>query len=148
MSSYKFRQELTRDPESRGYAAMTAAQVLADIQIPFRPLPDLESITDSQLYDVVNKTEFGSMSASDRSRVRDLYKLGTIDVRPGSPQRLDLEDIFTATGTGSTRQELGRLITGRTQNTREFLGLRPSLLRESAVKACRVPSQPDGPSVP
>ncbi len=145
MSSAKLRQELLNDPKARGYAGMTAIQVLADLAISHQSLPDRTTITREEFYTLVVRAEFSGLSVEDKARVRDIYELGTIDISDNSKARAELMAIFTATGAGTTRKAFNDFVTGRTQSTRAFLGLRSALLRESAIEACRLPSQPDTP---
>ena len=90
--------ELANDPLTRVYSGMTAKEAADSLNADNRTRPR-DSITGAQLYEAVDDGEFGALSAENQQRIRDIWSLGQIDVRPGTKARSVVLSLF---GAGTT----------------------------------------------
>jgi hypothetical protein len=86
-----------------GTLSGTTAQKLtainaATVSVPLPPLPMI--IPSHQIYECIDTTEFGALSAANQTLVRDLLNMGTVDARLGSKARARILALFgSATAT-------------------------------------------------
>lgn len=103
--------ELTTDPLSRGYSALSDAQAAADLNTAYRTRT-LEQLDQSDVYNAMVVAEFTALSADARQEVWNIVQVGGASglwVRPGDTARTRLIALF---GAGSdTIQALAALLT-------------------------------------
>ena len=146
MSSFKLRQELLRDPLGRGYAGMSDAQVLADItDTSTRSLQNRDSISSSELYEALDRSEYLALTPGQRAEVNILLGLGEIIIITASSKaRGTLIALFD--GASATRAALLAMVGNLTQSRLQELGIRPDIDTD-LIAAARLPDQAAGPPV-
>ena len=94
----KLKTEIDTDPLARVYSGMDDAAVAVDMNTAYRD--NWIPLTSSQIFEVIDATEFQGLSVGDQSRVDRVLGLG-VDVQtvPGSQARAELIAVF---GAGST----------------------------------------------
>jgi len=128
--------EVRDDPLGRGYAGMTDAEVVADMNTAYRQSV-ADTLTASQVYEATVVSEFQALSDALKVYVRDILGLGgDIAVGPSSKARAVLIGAF---GVGSTtitalaaalvtsitraaELELGSVSSGHIKSAREQIG--------------------------
>ena len=100
LAQYKvLGDELTNDPEARGYAGMTDDQLLTSGNAAdfFNPNATLDS---AQIFEALDAAELAGLSAAAQDRLKRVLDLGqSIKIGPGTRARAELVAIF---GGGST----------------------------------------------
>lgn len=61
------------------------------------------------IYNLIDPTEWGSVSANNQQIVRDIIGMGTVDASPGTPVRTRLASIFPLATFPTTRAALNAL---------------------------------------
>jgi hypothetical protein len=89
----KLKIEITTDPLGRGYAGMTDAQVVTDINTVYRTT-NKATMTGSEVLNTIVKTEFNALTAANKQLVWDLIHLGALN--PFGIEADLLIDIFGA----------------------------------------------------
>lgn len=90
------KDEITNDPLSRGYSAMTDAEVAFDLntQRRTRQRPTLDA---AEIYEAITVSEFQALNDTVKAYVRDIYSLGTgIVITTNSKARQVLLTAFDA----------------------------------------------------
>lgn len=72
------RAELTDDPLTRGYSAMSDAAAAIDLNIMYRTR-NLDTLTGSEVLNAIDKTEFNAKTDAEKQQVWDILHLGTIN---------------------------------------------------------------------
>lgn len=102
--------ELTTDPLTRGYLAMSNAEAAADLNTAYRTRT-LERLDQADVYNAVVPAEFTALSADEKREIWDIVQVGGINgiwVRPGDMAR---ERFIALFGPGSnTIQALAALL--------------------------------------
>jgi hypothetical protein len=115
------RTELLTDPLSRGYSTMTDQQAADSLNTVDRPAPDMETISNTDLYEAIDRSEYNPLTENEKDRLRILLGLETIRVASGDQGRAEILALFGA-GT-TTRANLIALATGQLQSRATELGL-------------------------
>ena len=114
------KNELSVDPLTRGYAAMSDQQVVDDLNTVYRTRSK-PTVSGSQIANALVPAEFSVLLAPDQEKVRWITQLGdSIDIGPGTNVRTMLTNIFGA-GT-TTRSNVVALVTENISRATE-LGL-------------------------
>jgi len=88
--------ELTEDPLTRGYAALSDAQAAADLNTVYRTR-QLERLDGADVYDVMDQTEWLALTTVQQEEIRDIMHIGTTAghlVTPGARARARFITIF------------------------------------------------------
>lgn len=94
MDSVVLWDELNTDPLARGYAAMSDAEVAADMNLLYRTLVR-DTLSSADVYEQLDVAEFQGKTDAQRVYVRDLLGLGdNIQVGPDSKARMVLIAVF------------------------------------------------------
>ncbi len=99
------KAELDTDPESRGYVGMSDEVAAVDLNTIYRTLPR-ETLTGSEVFNAINKSEFNALSTANQQLVWDILHLG--EINPFGLEADLFTDIFgastTITALGVVRQ--------------------------------------------
>ena len=109
--AHRFRTletEMLTDPLVRDYASMTDIQVADDINTNSRTAPDRNSITTGEFFKAMVQPEFEGVSLAQQREINEILVLasGIVDMTPGAKERVDLEAMFSGTGTLTAMQAL------------------------------------------
>lgn len=95
MSLRALVREITADPLGRGYAGMSDAEVVADLQTVYRD--NWSALSSSQVFESIDIAEFQSLSAAEQVRVDRILGLGDdIQTAPDTQARAELLAVFSA----------------------------------------------------
>lgn len=103
--------ELTADPLTRGYSAMSDAEAAADLNTSYRTRT-LQRLDQADVYNAVVPAEFTALSADGRREIWDIVQVGGASglwVRPGDTARERFITLFG--GQSDTIQALAALLT-------------------------------------
>ena len=108
MDYLKLYREISLDPTSKGYAAMTDAKVASAINANTEQIART-SITSVELWENTALAEYKLLGVAERQTYDVLVSLNSIDVSPGTNSRAALSALFPV---GSvTRDNLIALVT-------------------------------------
>ena len=132
----RLREELLNDPLGINYSVMDDAAALASLtDESARPAPDRDSLSGSEIYEVVDRTEYAALSPGEQEELKVILTLGdNIQVGPSSKARAALAAMFGPAT--ATRAALLALVTNRTQSRAQELGL-PANLDAEMIAAAR-----------
>lgn len=108
MSSAALRDELSTDPLGRGYSAMTASEIHADLTTAYRTRQK-ESVEGGELWDRTIYSEFQTLTNAEQDQWLNLCGVATVD--PFGPAEDVAVSVF---GSGSTT--LSQLADFRTED--------------------------------
>ena len=89
--------ELTIDPDGRGYVSMNEHEAAADMNI-IRVNQNKSSMTASEVYNLIDNTEWGALTSDQQRNVWDILQMGG-NLNPFGREATDFVTIF---GGGST----------------------------------------------
>lgn len=128
--------EITTDPLNRGYSTMTDLQVMESLNTVDRPAPDLNYLSSTQIFEVLDPTDYETLEASPTQldRLKVLLALGTVNVGPISQGRAVLASLFPE---GSTTRTALLNAVAQTQPRWKEIGLSRGVTEEqiSIVRA-------------
>jgi hypothetical protein len=90
----------------------TTAQKLAEIRaaVVTVSVPAIAMVVPTyQIYNLIDASEFGALSATLQQHVRDILGMGTVDASPGTAVRARISSIFAGAAGPNTRAALTAL---------------------------------------
>lgn len=105
------KDELTNDPDTKGYDTMTMDQKIASLNTQDIP-QNVSNVSGSQIYDAIDQAEFETLIDNDRVKVDRITSIeGTVSILPGSRARVALTNVFNQGGTPISLAALGAMQT-------------------------------------
>ncbi len=125
------RTELTTDPLTRGYSAMSDEAAANDLNTVYRTA-NKTIMTASEVFNAINKAEFNALSVTNKQLIWDILHLG--ELNPFGLEADIFVDVFTS---GSTT--ITNLQTLRKNNVSRGVELGLGIVRTGNIVEARKP---------
>jgi hypothetical protein len=86
--------EISNDPLAKGYAGMTDEEITVSLNTIDRPDEDRDSLSSTEIFELINPTEYDNLTADQKDKLKVLLGLGTVKVNTGSQGRTLLSNLF------------------------------------------------------